>query len=535
MPEEHTSDGSLRATGLLAGLGASIPLVAAPMAGGPSTPALVLAAAEAGGLGFLAAGYKTPDQLAEQIAQVRSGTQRFGVNVFAPNPVPVERAAFDAYAGALRELAASYGVDLDGVEPREDDDEWDAKVELLASDPVPVVTFTFGLPPAGTVRRLQRAGSLVLQTVTSPNEAKQAAALGVDGLVVQSYLAGGHSGTLTPDAPLPEVPLVELLGRVHAEVDLPLWAAGGLSTAAGIHEALVADVQAVVLGTVLLRTPESGASAPYKAALAEAAGTGTSADTRLHRHRSYQGVLRPPARALRNRFVERFNDQAPAGYPALHHLTSPIRKAAAAAGDPEGINVWAGTGYRDATEEPAATSSAASPEPANARGRPRAWSIGQWGGRMDRPAAFGLRMPVRRPHADVVPRTGTPKPRASAATAAAPATGGGRESTGASSPARNVPAEAEEILRAATQMKTCPRAAGGGVFAARGQGGGHEEGVEGPGDGVGRDRDGEGRARGGGRQGQEPGPLPGPALSGAVPRAAGRPGRSRSRAGHPMP
>ncbi|GAA3667312.1 nitronate monooxygenase [Arthrobacter ginkgonis] len=350
MPEEHTSDGSLRATGLLAGLGASIPLVAAPMAGGPSTPALVLAAAEAGGLGFLAAGYKTPDQLAEQIAQVRSGTERFGVNVFAPNPVPVERAAFDAYAGALRELAAGYGVDLDGVEPREDDDEWDAKVELLAGDPVPVVTFTFGLPDADTVRRLRRAGSLVLQTVTNPDEAKRAAALGVDGLVVQSYLAGGHSGTLTPDAPLAEVPLPELLGRVHAEVDLPLWAAGGLSTSAGIHEALTADAEAVVLGTVLLRTPESGASAPYKAALADAAGIEPgSTDTLLTR--AFSGR---PARALHNRFVDRFNGQAPAGYPALHHLTSPIRKAAATAGDPEGINIWAGTGYRDATEESAA-------------------------------------------------------------------------------------------------------------------------------------------------------------------------------------
>ena len=349
MPEEHASDGSLRATGLLAGLGASIPLVAAPMAGGPSTPELVLAAAEAGGLGFLAAGYKTPGQLAGQIAQVRAGTKRFGVNVFAPNPVPVDKAAFDAYAGALRELAAAYGVDLEGVEPREDDDEWDAKVELLASDPVPVVSFTFGLPPAETVSRLRRAGSLVLQTVTSPDEAKQAAALGVDGLVVQSYRAGGHSGTLTPDAPLAEVPLVELLGRVHAVVDLPLWGAGGLSTAAGIHEALVADVQAVVLGTVLLRTPESGASAPYKAALADAARTENPTETLLTR--AFSGR---PARALRNGFVDRFHDRAPAGYPALHHLTSPIRKAAAAAGDPEGINIWAGTGYRDATEEPAA-------------------------------------------------------------------------------------------------------------------------------------------------------------------------------------
>ena len=349
MPEEHASDGSLRATGLLAGLGASIPLVAAPMAGGPSTPALVLAAAEAGGLGFLAAGYKTPDQLAAQIAQVRAGTQRFGVNVFAPNPVPVERAAFDAYAEALRELAASYGVDLDGVQPREDDDEWDAKVELLASDPVPVVSFTFGLPPADTVRRLRRAGSLVFQTVTSPDEARRAAALGVDGLVVQSYLAGGHSGTLTPDAPLAEVPLPELVGRIHAEVDLPLWGAGGLSTSAGIREALAAHLEAAVLGTVLLRTPESGASAPYKAELAGAGADTRSTDTLLTR--AFSGR---PARALRNRFVDRFHDQAPAGYPALHHLTSPLRKAAAAAGDPEAINIWAGTGYRDATEEPAA-------------------------------------------------------------------------------------------------------------------------------------------------------------------------------------
>ncbi|GER23743.1 oxidoreductase [Zafaria cholistanensis] len=350
MPEERTSAGALRATGLLARLGASIPLVAAPMAGGPSTPELVQAAAGAGGLGFLAAGYKTPGQLAGEIAQVRAGTGRFGVNVFAPNPVPVQRAAFDAYVEALRDWAGNYGVDLRSAEPREDDDEWDAKVELLAADPVPVVTFTFGLPPAGTVGRLRRAGSLVLQTVTSAEEARRAAALGVDGLVIQSHLAGGHSGTLTPEAPLGEVPLVQLLGRVRAEVDLPLWAAGGLSTPAGVREVLAAGAEAAVLGTVLLRTPESGASAPYKAALADAARTHTSRTETLLT-KAFSGR---PARALRNGFVDRFHGQAPAGYPALHHLTSPLRKAAAAAGDPEGINIWAGAGYRDATEEPAA-------------------------------------------------------------------------------------------------------------------------------------------------------------------------------------
>jgi nitronate monooxygenase len=340
----------LKASGLLAGLGATIPLVAAPMAGGPSTPALVLAAAEAGGLGLLAGGYKTPEQLAHQIAEVRAGVSPFGVNLFgvnlfAPNPVPIDKDAFVEYAESLRELAATYNLSLDGVDALEDDDEWEAKVDMLVNNPVPVVSFTFGLPPAETVRRLRKAGSLVFQTVTNADEGEQASALGVDGLVVQSYRAGGHSGTLTPAIPAEQIPLAELLDRVRFRVQLPIWAAGGISTQAGVREALAHGAEAAVVGTVLLRSPESGASKPYRAALADTSRTETIVTT------AFSGR---PARALRNAFVDRFHSVAPSGYPAIHHLTSPIRKAAAAANDPEGINIWAGTGYRDATEETAA-------------------------------------------------------------------------------------------------------------------------------------------------------------------------------------
>jgi nitronate monooxygenase len=341
MEEEH------HATGLLAGLGATIPLVAAPMAGGPSTPALVLAAARAGGLGFLAGGYKSPEQLAGQVAEVRAGVPRsgadlFGVNLFAPNPVPVDPRAFAEYTEALRELASTYNISLDDVDAIEDDDGWAAKVDMLATDPVPVVSFTFGLPPTEVVRRLRKAGSLVFQTVTNAGEAEQAAALGVDGLVVQSFQAGGHSGTLTPAIPVEQVPLPELLGRVRSKVGLPLWAAGGISTPAGVREVLAHGAEAAVVGTVLLRSPESGASNPYKTALADQERTETVVTT------AFSGR---PARALRNSFVDQFHALAPGGYPAIHHLTSPLRKAAAAAGDPEAINIWAGTGYRDATEE----------------------------------------------------------------------------------------------------------------------------------------------------------------------------------------
>jgi nitronate monooxygenase len=61
-----------------------------------------------------------------------------------------------------------------------------------------------------------------------------------------------------------------------------------------------------------------------------------------------------PARALPNRFSDRYSALAPFGYPALHHLTSGLRRAAAAGGNPELVNLWAGTGYRAATAEPLA-------------------------------------------------------------------------------------------------------------------------------------------------------------------------------------
>lgn len=330
---------------LLARLGVSLPVVAAPMAGGPSTPALVLAAAGAGGLGFLAGGYKTAAALREQIDEVGASGVPFGVNLFVPNPVPVDPGQYAAYAAALAEVAAPYGVEPAAVPLREDDDDWDAKVADLLARPVPVVSFAFGIPDADTITALRRAGTVTVQTVTSLGEAAQAALAGVDGLVVQAAAAGGHSGTTTPDVlPVPH-PLVELVVAVRGATDLPVWAAGGISRPHQVAEVLGVGAEAAVVGTVLLRTPESGASAPYRAALADPNRSGTIVT------RAFSGR---PARALRNGFTDRYDATAPSGYPAVHHLTTPLRRAAAAAGDPENVNLWAGAGYADATEEPAA-------------------------------------------------------------------------------------------------------------------------------------------------------------------------------------
>ena len=133
------------------------------MAGGPATPAMVTAAARAGSLGFLAGGYKTATELAEQIAEARASTQQFGVNLFVPNAVPVDPQAYRQFATTIQPQADRYGLDLRDTVPIEDDDDWRDKVDLLLTEPVPVVSFTFGIPDPDILVGLRRAGSVVIQ------------------------------------------------------------------------------------------------------------------------------------------------------------------------------------------------------------------------------------------------------------------------------------------------------------------------------------------------------------------------------------
>jgi nitronate monooxygenase len=331
---------------LLDELGMTVPIIAAPMAGGPSTAALVIAAAAAGSVGFVAAGYKSPDALAEQIAAVRAAGVTFGVNLFAPNPVPVEPGEFRSYARRLQADGDRYGLDLAGAEPVENDDWWNEKVALLLENPVPVVSFTFAIPPTSDIAALRARGTLLVQTVTSAAEARAAVEAGVDALAVQASAAGGHSGTLTPEHIPRPTPITELIAQVRAVTALPLIAAGGLATSADISAVLNAGASAAAVGTVLLGSDESGASAPYKRTLANPGERETLVT------RAFSGR---PARGLRNAFTARYDAFAPQGYPAIHHLTSSLRRAAAAAGDPELINLWAGTGFRHVRAEPAAT------------------------------------------------------------------------------------------------------------------------------------------------------------------------------------
>ncbi|WP_245979615.1 nitronate monooxygenase [Gryllotalpicola protaetiae] len=203
------------------------------------------------------------------------------------------------------------------------------------------MSFTFALPAATAIGMLRRRGSFTIQTVTTIEEARAAEEAGVDALALQGFAAGGHSGGWDPRVAPAELSLAELVRRVHAQVGIPIIAAGGIGSAAGVPAARAAGAAAVSVGTAVLRASESGASAIHKSALADPAYTETVLT------RAFTGRL---ARALPNGFVKDHGADAPIGYPAVHHLTRPIRAAATSAGDPSSVNLWAGRGFRSATD-----------------------------------------------------------------------------------------------------------------------------------------------------------------------------------------
>ncbi|MET8623417.1 nitronate monooxygenase [Kitasatospora sp. NPDC004669] len=319
----------------------AVPVIGAPMAGGASTPGLVAAVNRAGGLGFLAVGYTSAAAMAEQIAAVRKSTDRpYGVNLFVPAP-PGDPAAVAAYRERLRPEAEQWGVALpERIGP--DRDDWEAKLAALLADPVPVVSYTFGLPTAREAAALRAAGTLQIGTVTTPEEARAAEAVGMDALCVQGPEAGGHRGTHRVSDRPGEVPLLQLLPAVRAVTSLPLIAAGGLGDGQAVAGALRAGAAAVQLGTALLRSDESGAPAAHRAALTELPETVVT--------RAFTGR---PARGLRNAFIDRHGPYAPPAYPEVHHLTAPLRAAATRRADTSAMHLWAGTAHRLARSGPA--------------------------------------------------------------------------------------------------------------------------------------------------------------------------------------
>lgn len=317
-----------------------LPIVGAPLAGGPTTPALVAAVSEAGGLGFVDGGYRTAGSMTEQIAEVRAATDRpFGVNVFVPGVTAADPVHVQRYGLRIAREALQVGVKLG--DPAFDDDDWHAKLDFLCADPVPLVSFTFGAPPADVVTRLQWAGIAVWVTVTDVDEAGRAEAAGADALVVQGAEAGGHRASWA-DTDAEGIGLLSLLQLVRAATHLPLIAAGGIASGGAVAAVLCAGAVAAQVGTALLRTDEAGTADAHRNAVGWPTTTGIT--------RAFTGRR---ARAIRNRFFEEHDAQAPAAYPEVHHLTAPLRAHALKRGDTESMHLWAGQTHPLTQDAPA--------------------------------------------------------------------------------------------------------------------------------------------------------------------------------------
>ena len=319
----------------------ALPIVQAPMAGGPSTPALAAAVSRAGALGFLAAGYRPAGDLRDGLREARElGARALGVNVFAapgpPAPIDAVTRYVEAIADDLRRAGTDAGT------PHSDDDDLEAKLEVARAERADVVSFTFGCPDSEVIAALQRDGCAVWITVTTAADARTAAAAGADALVVQGLEAGGHRGSFADEDGRDEPGVLALLQLVRAAVDVPLVATGGIATGGAIAAVLSAGARAAQLGTAFLRCPEAATSGPHRAAVAS--------DTPTALTRAFTGRL---ARGIENRFLREHSAQAPRAYPEVHHVTAPLRAHGRSVGDGEVLNLWAGQAHALAREAPA--------------------------------------------------------------------------------------------------------------------------------------------------------------------------------------
>ena len=328
-------------------LGLRVPLIQAPMAGGPSSQELVAACSEAGALGSFGFAYTLPEDMKRQAEWVRARTSRpFGINLFVspqPSPVPAEeqRKALEALKGYYRELGltapeavkAPYAPDLEA--------------QLRAVEEIRPAVFTVHLGglEAGQVKRLHAKGIVVGGSANCVAEAKSLEAAGFDFVIAQGGEAGGHRGSYLRDPYQSLTGTLALARLIVRAVKLPVVAAGGIMDGAGIAAVLALGAQAAQLGTAFIPCPESGASQVHKNVLVRLTEDETAITEK------FSGK---PARGIVNRFMREMAGAPHLTFPAQNGLTRKLRAASDQAGKPDFVALWAGQAAALARPLPAA-------------------------------------------------------------------------------------------------------------------------------------------------------------------------------------
>ncbi|MHA6204249.1 NAD(P)H-dependent flavin oxidoreductase [Dyella soli] len=329
-------------------LGIRQPLVLAPMSGA-STPALVAAVSNAGGLGSHGAGYLAPQTLLDDAARIRELTdQPFALNLFVlPDEFHEDQPAIDFARATLDTLMEREGLAVRTSLPERWAPRFSDQFAALCEARPAVASFTFNLLTPAQLRELKRLGITVVGTATTVAEARAWAELGVDAVSLQGAEAGGHRGTFLHEPEEGMIGLFALLPLAARAVEVPLLAGGGIMDGRAMLAAELLGATVSQLGTAFLACPESSAAAAWKQDLP------TVDDTRVTTIRSFSGR---PARGLRNRYVDamRAHESRFPAYPVMNALTAPLRRAAAAAGRGDLISEWCGQAASMSRAMPAA-------------------------------------------------------------------------------------------------------------------------------------------------------------------------------------
>ncbi|HEV3424684.1 MAG TPA: nitronate monooxygenase [Paraburkholderia sp.] len=315
----------------------SVPVVQAPMAGGPTSPAMVAAVSNAGALGFLAAAPFAAEKIASEVAAIRALTGRpFGVNLFVLEPAAPDDATVRRALGAIDPLRVELGLPpgkpLERYAP-----DFRAQLEMLIELRVPVVSFTFGLIPAQDIERLHAAGSYVIGTATHVAEGLAWRDIGADAIAAQGAEAGAHRGTFIGRFEDALVGTMALVPQLVDATGLPVLAAGGIMDGRGIVAALALGAQAAQMGTAFLTCAESAIPSDWKTRVRSAPDNATSVT---------RAITGRHARGIRNPLMQRLSEDAEsiAPYPVQNALTQELRQAAGRVNNGDYLSLWSGQG-----------------------------------------------------------------------------------------------------------------------------------------------------------------------------------------------
>ncbi|WP_377890218.1 NAD(P)H-dependent flavin oxidoreductase [Alkalihalobacillus sp. R86527] len=321
------------------------PIIQAGMAGGVTTPELVAAVSNAGGLGTLGAGYMAPEDMRKSIQKIKSLTRKsFGVNVFVPERPSATETEISRVNELLKPFRNELGIENE-TQPEVDESLFDKQLKVLKEEKVPVCSFTFGIPEKAIIHDLKNEGVVLIGTATTVEEAILNEQHGMDAVVAQGSEAGGHRGTFTDSYRQSMIGTMSLIPQVADHVSIPVIAAGGIMDGRGVCASMVLGADGAQLGTAFVTCKESGAKPQHKEAILHTKETETVMTA------SFSGK---PARGIRNAFIERMEGHEPLDYPLQNALTKGIRKEAALQNRPEYMSLWSGQSPRLSRSESAA-------------------------------------------------------------------------------------------------------------------------------------------------------------------------------------